>query len=478
MKRLFTCIIAAAASFQATAQITWSTPVTVTTGTMGSNLHPRISLNRTGDPYIIWGKTDTRVYFSKWNGTGFTTPTVPSGALTVFAQSWAGPDLAAYGDTVYVAMKVTPETSSTNYIYLAHSYNGGTTFATPVRVDNIDTSTSRFPIVTTTGTGNPLMAFMKFNASLMDAHYHVSRSADFGMTFSVDVLASGTAGTVCDCCPASIISSGSNAIMMFRNDLSNIRDIWAGVSTDGGMSFPTTMRPDNSNWNITSCPATGPDGFVIGDSVYSVFMSSGSGMAMVYLGRSSISMGTSSKAAITGMFTGLSAQNYPRIANSGNAAAAVWKQNTSSGVSIASSFTPNISSGFSGYTTVATGSGMQNADVAMSPGVVHIVWEDDNTSSVMYMRGTYATTTVEPLQKELVDVYPNPASGNFSVSVRNLRDIRYSYLSDVTGKHIAITPAMQGSVAVYSTSGIAKGGYYFVMVDNAGKEFYSKLFIQ
>jgi hypothetical protein len=238
------------------------------------------------------------------------------------------------------------------------------------------------------------------------------------------------------------------------------------------------MRPDNSNWNITSCPSTGPDGFIIGDSVYSVFMSSGSGMAMVYLGRSSISTGTSSKAGITSMFSGLTAQNYPRIANSGYAAAAVWKQNTSSGVSIASSFTPNISSGFSGYSTVATGSGMQNADVAMSPGVVHIVWEDDNTNSVMYVRGTYATTAVQPMRKELVDVYPNPASGNFSVSVKTLSNIRYSYLSDVTGKHIAVTPSMQGNIAVYSTSGIAKGGYYFVMVDDGGKEYYSKLIIQ
>ena len=463
-------------------QITWSAPVTVTTGN-GSNLHPRVALNRSGNPYVLWGQTDTKAYVSKLSGSTFTTPIAVNGMLTIFAQSWAGPDLAGFGDTVYVSMKVTPETSSSNHAYLAHSYDGGSTFSMPARIDNIDTSTSRFPIVTTTSNGNPLVAFMKFNATLGNAHYVVCRSTDFGNTFSADVLASGTAGMVCDCCPATVLSSGSKAVMLFRNNLSNIRDTWAGISSDGGATFTTNLLVDNNNWSIASCPASGPDGFINGDTLYAVFRSSASGTARTYLSRSSISGLTSSTAPLTGAVTGLLGQDYPRIANAGNAAAVVWQQNATSGKSIVYSFTKNITTtALSTFSVVATGSGMMNADVAMSPGTVHIVWEDDNAHTVMYMKGTYTVpvvpTGLAETSKELIDIYPNPASRNFTVSLKRDFVISSSYLTDMTGKIINLLPKINGSVATFSVEDIARGNYYFVLNDENGKRCYSKLVVE
>ena len=473
-----------AASLQSFSQVTWGTPVTVTTA-MGSNLHPRIKLNRSGAPYILWGQTDTRAYLSKWNGTGFTTPVVPSGSLTIFAQTWAGPDLAAFGDTVYVSMKVTPEMTTTNYTYLAHSYNGGTSFSAPVRIDNIGYNVSRFPIVTTTASGNPLVSFMKFDSgTMMNARYVVSRSSDYGMTFSIDTLASKSANPVCDCCPGTIISSGSNAIMLYRDNASNIRDMWASISNNGGLTFNTANKiaVDNNNWMISSCPSSGPGGIAIGDSIYTVFMSKGTGTSLVYLSRSSISGLSSSTAAITGMFTGLNSQNYPRIANAGNAATAVWVQNTSSGISVVSSFANNISSGFAGYTAVtgATGSGIMNADVAMTPGAIHIVWEDDNTGKIMYIKGTYTVPSSVPqlASKQMIEVYPNPADDNFTITLNNISTISNCYLTDNAGRNIGLTPVIKNGKAIFSLTGIAKGGYYFVMNDDAGKIYYSKLIVQ
>src|SRR4051812_28960101 len=105
MKKLFASLLLVAIAFPAISQtITWGTPVAVYSVDANHNNHPRVALNRSGDPYIIFGQTDTRVYFTKWNGTSFNTPTVASGSLTVFSQSWAGPDLAAHGDTLYVTM--------------------------------------------------------------------------------------------------------------------------------------------------------------------------------------------------------------------------------------------------------------------------------------------------------------------------------------------------------------------------------------
>ncbi len=484
MKQLFTSLFLIAGSLQSFAQVTWSTPVVVSSGGTFGNLHPRITLNRSGNPLVLWGKTDTKAYFSRWNGTAFTSPVaVGNAGINVFAQSWAGPDIASFGDTVYIAMKRTPETMSMNHMYLVHSYDGGMTFSDTMKIDNIGSNMSRFPIVTTNATGNPIVAFMKFTPTFTNAQYAVTRSTDYGMTFSSDVIASTSTDSVCDCCPASIISSGSNVIMLNRENIGNIRDIWAGVSTDGGMTFPGHMAVDTTNWMIMSCPSSGPDGFVIGDSIYTVFMSTSTGTALVHLSRASISGMTAKHKTITGTFSGLSSQNYPRIANAGSAAVAVWKQNTTTGNSIVYSFTNNISSGLPTYTVVptATGSGMMNADVAMTSGAIHIVWEDDNSGKVMYVKGIYTPPSASVqniVSKEKISIYPNPANSEFSVPLNNIKSIRFCYLTDNLGRTIEMTPTVSDNKASFSVNEVAKGNYYFVMEDEDGNSYYNKLIIQ
>ena len=486
MRQLLTTLFITSLSASAFAQtISWGTPVSIYSVGASHNNHPRIALNRSGDPYVIFGQTDTRVYFSKWSGSAFTAPAVVSGSLTVFSQAWAGPDLAASGDTVYVTMKATPEMTSTNYSYLAHSYDGGATFAAPVRIDNIGSDLSRFPIVTTTSTGNPLVSFMKFDSGTMaNARYVVCRSSDFGVSFTSDVLASKSTSPVCDCCPAALISSGTKAIMLYRDDNSNIRDIWAGLSNDGGATFPNNVRVDTTNWNISACPASGPDGFVIGDTIYSVYMSSASGPALVHLSKESISGMAGFNNRITGPFTGLSTQNYPRIDHAGNTAVAVWVQNVSGTRYIAYSVAGNIASGLSGYNILpgSTSSSVMNADLAVAPGVVHIVWEDDNSGKVMYVKGTYtlsATAAVGNVSsKSIIEVYPNPDGPEFSVALGNIDGISSCFLSDVAGRTIALQPEVKNGTASFSLKGIAKGSYYFVLEDMMGNMHYCKLVVE
>ncbi len=480
MKKVYVFLVFLLVAHAGFSQVTWQAPVAVAAGTYG-NLHPRIALNRAGNPMILWGK-GSDAYFSRWTGSAFSTPLMLNTGTTtpIFTLSWAGPDLASFGDTVYAVMKKTPETEDTNYNFIVHSYDGGASFSVPIRADFIGPDKSRFPLVTTDGTGNPIVSFMRMDPMLMNPRYVVTKSADYGMTFSPDVQASVSTAEVCDCCPATLISSGSKLILLYRNNATNIRDTWEGISNDGGATFPGHVNVDNNSWMVMSCPSSGPDGFVVGDSMYSVFRSSTGGTAKVYLSRASISGMTSSTAMIMGPVTGLLAQDYPRIANVGSAATAVWKQNVSpGGVSIVYSFTNNISSGFSSYSTVtsATGSGMVNADVAMTNGAIHIVWEDDNAGTVKYIKGTYTPASVASLStKELITLYPNPAKGAFTVNAKTT--VNYCYLTDNLGRQTALqyTPS-NGSLTV-SLAGIAKGMYYFVMGDEAGKVYYSKLIVE
>lgn len=422
--------------------ITWSSVMNIAPGSYG-NLHPRIVTDASGNPLVIWGRnSDATVFFSRWNGNAFTSPVQlnPMG-FTIATASWMGPDIAAKGDTVYVVMKRTPESSNANHIYITHSFDGGATFSTPVQVDFIADSISRFPTVTTDNAGNPIVGFMKFNSAFLDSRWAVAKSNNFGNTFSTDVKASGWSGTnalVCDCCPGAVVNSGNTVALLYRDNLNNLRDIWAGVSTDGGSAFTLGMPVDQGNWVIPACPASGPDGVIIGDTLYTTYMSGASGTSLVYLSKSLVAPGTGSTGTpLTDWFSGLSSQNYPRVAGAGNALAVVWKQYVNNTDQLALRYTNNIASGLpAAYDTVDTND-IANADVALTDGNVFVVWEDDNSGTVKYRKGTFPSATgieKNSFQNQFI-VYPNPVSGFLYIQLPLKENVKISVM-DVIGRQI------------------------------------------
>jgi len=421
-KLLFLSILFWGAQLLAQTGISWSDPINVANNSFKNN-HPRIVLDGQGNPMVLFGTNNNKAMFSRWNGSGFTTPVAVNPTSTpVFADSWAGPDITASGDTVYVVYKKTPETSDTNHIFIRRSFNGGQTFDNQVQVDQIGDSVSRFPTVTTDGNGNPLVAFMKFNPSFGEARWVVAKSTDHGASFLPDVLASRySGGDVCDCCPATITSSDNTVAMLYRDNLSDIRDSWAGISTDNGNSFPTGINIDQQNWMLMMCPSSGPDGVIIGDTLYTVFMSGASGKYLVYDNKNALSETESAQSQlITTNNTGIAQQNYPRIAHSGLAVAQVWKQLRSNQAEVGLRFTTNIHQGFpANYEVVATNASnsIANADVALADGVIHLIWEDENSGTVKYRRGTFnpASSITELYTKEGTRIFPNPANDQISL---------------------------------------------------------------
>lgn len=410
-------------TFFASAQssINWSSPMDIAASTF-NNKYPRIALDGKGNPLVIWGNTsNSKAFFSRWDGATFTSPVALNpDSIPIYAASWTGPDIASKGDTVYAVFKRTPY--ETNPSYIVRSFDGGINFSSPIQVDFIADSISWLPTITADANGNPLVAFMKLNASFLDSRWVVAKSNDFGNTFSTDVKASGySGGEVCDCCPGAIISSGNTAVMLYRDNDNNIRDIWAGISNDGGNSFGNGIGIDGNNWLIMACPASGPDGVIIDDTLYSVYMSEASGKSLVYDNKNSISSLSSSIGnSITGNLTGLTQQNYPRIAHYNKAVARVWKQVISSSTQLALSFTDNIQNGFpAGYDTVSFGSSgsVANGDVALFNGVIHTVWEDGLSGTVRYRKGTYTNGNTGlhnlTIAHSAFFISPNPANTDF-----------------------------------------------------------------
>ncbi len=418
--KLFVILVSLFIISQAESQIVWNLTIDVASTSFGNN-HPRIVKDNIGNPLVIWGKSNN-VKFSRWNGTGFTNPiNLNINATSIAEASWMGPDIAAHGDTVYVVFKQTPESSNSSHIWCVHSYDGGRSFSSPIQVDSIADSLSRFPTITTDDLGNPIIGFMKFDPFFGNPRWVVSRSIDYGNTFLTDVLASGWSSStseVCDCCPGAIASLGSKVAMLYRGNDNNIRDNWAGISNDFGNTFKEGMDIDQQNWKIFACPSSGPDGVILGDTLYSTYMSGASGMSRVYFNKSSLSEVTGSTGnLLTNDLPGLGQQNFPRITSSGNAMGIAWKQVVNGKSQLSVLFTDNITSGFSSSQEIIAESDVTNTDLILTPENIFVVWQDDKSGTVKFRSGKYYTPTLTQEKVLIGDLsaYPNPSSEAWTI---------------------------------------------------------------
>lgn len=437
-------------SIRSHAQIIFNPGKTVAPSSSG-NEHPRIVTDRSGNPLIIWHHA-SRCMFTRWNGTAFTAPVMLNPMnMMVAGADWMGPDVAAHGDTVYVVFKRMPEAADTSHIYCLRSFNGGVTFSAPVRVDNIEDSISRFPTVTTDDAGNPIIGFMKFDPDFANARWVVTRSPDMGATFSQDVKASGWSSqdaTVCDCCPGGITAKENSVAMMYRDNNSNIRDSWAGISPDNGTTF-SGLGIDQQNWMLMACPSTGPDGVIVGDTLYATFMNGAGGSSRVFYSKTSISsMSSSGAIPLTGNISGLSQQNYPRVATDGRALAFAWKQIVNGIEQSVVRFTSDITQGLPVSTQLVDQNDVTNCDVTIRNGMAYVVWQDDNSGTLRFRSGSFTpvTAAANEVSAKEISVFPNPTTSQ--VTVETTLPLEHIFITDVIGQRIYEAAPNQTSVSV------------------------------
>ncbi len=442
------------------------------------NLHPRIKLDKYDNPMVVWGDDAGKVWFAKWGGETFSQPvSLGPPASMVFTSSWAGPDIGAHGDTVYVVYKEMPE--ETGRIYIRHSYDGGLNFSAAEEVDTKGAYITRFPTVTTDETGNPFVTYMKSEKDDASHRYVVTRSTDLGESFKKDTMGSVQSGfNVCECSPAAYIASGNAGVLLYRNSFEGLRNIWAGVSNNGGISFNNGQQIDSTNFKPETCPASGPGGVIVGDTMYTVFMSGSRDRQFVYMGKLSLSKPSLSVAPLTGDIANVSTQNFPRIAGIGNAAAAVWTQTSGGNNFVCLSFTDALNVfGFPAtYDTVAEGV-MLNADVAIGGGYIYVVWEDQVTRSVMFRRGVYYKKKVMSENTSVLINQPAKGQKYFSVVMQNIVSCA---LIDATGNPIEmdISYPKNKDVCKVMIDDMEPGTYSVKIEDKDGRVYSAKLDIQ
>ena len=454
-----------------TQPVTWSNEITVANGNTYGDIRPRIAVTANNIPVIMWGGgTSTQpLYVARWNGSSFNAPVqvTPMG-YDPFIDNWAGADIAANGNTVFVVFKVQPE--MTNNIYIVKSSDGGMTWSMPVQVDNGTGPYDRFPTVAVSSTGNPAVMMMTFDTTFMIASYAVTNSTNGGTTFPAPVNVGNLGGSnVCDCCPGYIEINGTNEACTWRRNNSNLRDMWAGVSTNSGMTFPTGFDVDNTDWILSACPSTGPDPYLWNDSLFTVFMSGASGDDRIYL--STFNTTTTAMNYIVPIapnYPSATIQNYPFIAGTNDTVGVVWQQtsagNTDSYFTYSLTGSAGLINNESMVNTTTTGN-QKNPHIAYSQNTFHICWVDESTGNVMYRYGTLTPNSIsENNLNNSLQAYPNPSNENVVVNLSPLQHHNgVLNVYDVTGKIIE-TIHTKGEQAISLEK--KSPGIYFVRVED------------
>lgn len=462
--------------------VSWSSPLIVAPGSTYNNVYPRITLMTGDKPLVVWesGFTD-KVYRSVWTGSSFTTPIAvnPAGVIP-FVATWAGAETASSGDTAHIVFFSEPMMEAE--IYIVSSYDGGLTFGDTVRVDQPGTSNvPAFPSVAVFPGGDPVVNYMLTDSAMMDAEYLIARSSNGGSSFLSPVAPSiGATGFVCDCCPANTVIKDNNVALLYRNDDTNIRDIWASFSNDGAVTFPASAEIDQTNWYITACPSSGPSGIIIGDTLFYTWMSDASTDARIYIGAVNINdqqVGYNRQLYPVGTST----QNFPVIAGKGDTLGVVWQGYNGGVQEVLFTYSVTGSSGLGVKTDTLTKAftGHQSRpDMVFNNGKFHIVYSDSNGSNVKYLTGNVNISTgLNDTENTALSFNSFYDGESLILNVRSENDLRascklYNSIGQiVSASNLEITKGKN----TFSVSENLKSGIYLVTInDDRGRKLASK----
>jgi hypothetical protein len=281
-----------------------------------------------------------------------------------------------------------------------------------------------------------------------------------------------------------MLISGNNEVLLFRNNMSNTRDIYGILSEDGGTTYGSCTDLESLGWVVTSCPSTGPHGLFKGDSLFTVSANRSSGAYRVYISSADANLSQNQQTSPLPPNNSNGSQNYPRISGENDTIVLVWDERETSNAEIFCSVAVNgLIQGLSTYKSrvnVVTTGIQTNPDVIYKNGFVHIVYQDAASGDVIYRKGTIVDVTGLPENALLeASVYPNPsANGMFVIGSDVAKDYMLS-VTDLAGKAVPFAVQQTASGITITLDSAAVSGTYLLMLGNeTGEQRCVKLLLQ
>lgn len=451
--------------------IIWNNEISVADGATYGNLRPRIVLTGNNVPLVVFSHSGTKqIYAARWNGSGFNTPInlLPAG-MTAYVLSWTGPDVAAKGDTVVVVFKANPIDNGN--VYAVRSVDGGQSFSDTVRVDDHDAGVAWLPSLDMDENGNPSVVYMAHDSLWVHPRYVVAHSTNTGLSFEPSMdISSSIPDEACDCCPAEYVIKGNREVLLYRNNEANVRDIFGVYSDDFGQSYNSFTQLNGLNWVVNSCPSSGPHGMFRANDLISVSMSRASGNTRVYLTQTNVgsTLGTSVDFMMTPPANASGAQNFPRISGNEDTIVVAWQESDPSNPEVFCGYTTtgNLSEILSSKQMVNNGttSSQTNPDVIFNAGIVHYVFQDAASGTVIYKKGTFGTLQLNEKEELVPEVYPNPFKEH--LVMKGAAGMQFEILA-LTGE--IVLDGRVGDDETFHFFNLEAGSYFIALKSEKGK---------
>lgn len=469
-------------SFSQTTGVVWGSPINVGVGATHNNIYPRLTLT-TGDiPLVIWEDNSPAVIYSaRKTGATFSTPIAINGGANPYVMTWTGAEIGSSGDTAFVVFMTSIATSKS---YAVRTTDGGLTFSDTVRIDDEAGRLASFPVVAVMPGGNPIVAYMGSDTvSMLDPKYTVTKSIDGGLSF-LPAVEPVMPGEACDCCPASLAVSETSQALVFRNNISNLREMWASFSSDTCSSFTASANIDTTNWFVASCPSSAPSAEIIGDSLVYTWMSDGTGDARVYVGTMNVNdqqMGQHRQFYPFGIYS----QNYPVIAGKGDTLGVVWLgyNGTSQDVLFSWSLTGAAGIGANVDTITKGLTGHQTRpDIVFNNGKFHVVYSNAAGTQVHYLEGMIVpNVSVEEIDAApILSLTSYNNNGSIEIQINSDKELEGDVLIvNALGQQIKKIPALiKSGKNNYSIEHQLSSGIFFIVVStNDGRSYQNKIVV-
>src|SRR5581483_49651 len=203
---------------------------------------------------------------SKDNGETFSAP-VRVATLPVLALGHhRGPRIAFAGKTILISA-VSGQTPATDEhahglaadgdLLLWRSTDGGRTWSQPVAINDVPRSAREgLHAMAADAQGHAAAVWLDLRAK--GTRLYGAFSDDAGLTWSKNLLVyESPAGTICECCHPSLVSAGGGEfVVMFRNVLDGMRDMYV-VRVRNGKVVAKPQKTGVNFWPLKACPMDG-----------------------------------------------------------------------------------------------------------------------------------------------------------------------------------------------------------------------------
>lgn len=432
--------------------LNFSDPIAVTSGDFVSQ-RPRITLTNEGIPYVIT-PVSNGIYGFTFNGSSFDEPVMitPEGVNVSLA---AGPELASRNGLIALSWR-----ASDNKIYLSTSLDQGSTFSEPRLV--IDEN-AYLPNVAISQSGAIYISYLVSTNNWTQIGQWIKRTEDNGLSFESVTLANETTPSMpCECCFASV-AADEKVASVFRNNEDNIRNVYAAVSENQGLSFDNFTSVDVLDWNLNACPDSGPDGVLDGDQLYVTWLSGATGPKRVNTAQVNANTMEVLNSQMISDMPATVLQSYPSVAASGDTLGVVWRDNRNTFNNVFMVYSLDGGDSFSNTILVNDSipfTKFDNPHITYADNTFHIVYWGESQDKVWYQTATLTNTNnADELEVNQFSIYPNPVASDLYIENTGpyvLRDSQGVILYEGKAKRLNVQKYPAGTYFLQSDKTVQK----------------------